>query len=719
MTEREAKQWIIQLRWRTVLMALINIFLRALAVAILLSATAIIFSKHSYWTSFFSLLLAFIGWSIYIKDWRIDNLGIAKRLDRRFAQLEESTTLLFKDKTALSFLERLQLEKITMVAGELKPFPTCDKRLMNSLGWLFSAGVLSLCLIYFASYRPVVNTKLTPLAAIVGKGEKLPARVSELRVQIVPPAYTGKVERRKDGFSISAEKDAQVSWQLRTSSAVKKLGFIFNDHPEIPLRSLNKEKTLWAFSQQVVKSGFYQVSIDGIRSDFYQIEVIPDHPVVINVLHPAAYLTIDIGAAQVLGLKVMMKDDYGISDAYIAATLTSGKGESVTFKEKKIAIDIPATHPKQLQLVKNIALEELGMKPADELYYEIHARDNHGQWSRSGMFLVSIQDTTELLSMAGMDSGLSLVPEYFRSQRQLIIDTEKLIKERKGISDAEFKSRSNSLGEDQKMLRLRYGKFLGEEDEQGHEHEEHVADRSHAEKPVSMGRAADVLSDYAHKHDQAEDATFFEPELKTKLKATLTEMWNSELHLRTYKLLQALPFEYKALRLLKDLQQQSRVYVAKTTFKPSVLKPEKRLSADLSQIKMSVTQARLNLVNTRFAVLKETLELIEGLKTKQGKSNNGSLTTPEIRLLLQSERYLMAAAITQPQRYLAALKVVKKTMSKHSDANEDELLTLQSAIAELIGDQPSIPGRKTKGPSATLSTLYFHQLKRLIVENGK
>ena len=63
--------------------------------------------------------------------------------------------------------------------------------------------------------------------------------------------------------------------------------------------------------------------------------------------------------------------------------------------------------------------------------------------------------------------GVDLMPEYFRSQRQIIIDSEKLLREKKGIAKETFNARSNSLAYDQKVLRLRYGEFLGEEFESG------------------------------------------------------------------------------------------------------------------------------------------------------------------------------------------------------------------------------------------------------------
>src|SRR6185295_2228842 len=125
----------------------------------------------------------------------------------------------------------------------------------------------------------------------------------------------------------------------------------------------------------------------------------------------------------------------------------------------------------------------------------------------------------------------------------------------------------------QKLLRLRYGKFLGEESVEG-ENGESFSKAGGA--PGDFGNAAKVLDAFTDKHDNAEDATYFKPAIKQQLKATLTEMWNAELRLRTFKPQEALPYEYKALRLLKDLQQKSRAYVAKTGVHVTPLDLKKR-----------------------------------------------------------------------------------------------------------------------------------------------
>jgi len=410
-----------------------------------------------------------------------------------------------------------------------------------------------------------------------------------------------------------------------------------------------------------------------------------------------------------------MQDDYGITDAYISATMANGKGEAVSFKEKKISFNLSFKGKKQVSIEKLISLREMGMKPGDELYFYISATDNHGQLSRSDMYFVSIQDTTELMSMTGIDNGVNLVPEYFRSERQIIIDTEKLLKEKESLSDADFKRRSNDLGVDQKMLRLRYGKFLGEESEAsiGGEHEggEHGGDdHDHHEEAAAVGDVSGIMEQYAHKHDNAEDATFFEPQLKAQLKATLTEMWNAELRLRTYRPQEALPYEYKALRLLKDLQQKSRAYVAKTTFKTSKLKPEKRLTGELTDIKAGTNKSKVEAIDKANTVLKQAIGVLENKKA-------GKDTAPQdLTILLKAQAELITHAAVSPGIYLPALKSLKKiiTSGKNKTIAVNDIAVAEKGLNHLLGQQEASPYPKTNTSSSALSRSYFNHLKNLI-----
>ena len=92
--------------------------------------------------------------------------------------------------------------------------------------------------------------------------------------------------------------------------------------------------------------------------------------------------------------------------------------------------------------------------------------------------------------------AMNIMPEYFRSQRQIIIDTEKLIAKRKKITDKEFKSASNEIGFDQKTLRLRYGQYLGEEFENS------IGGGNPL--PDNADKDGDILKGFRHAHDEGE-----------------------------------------------------------------------------------------------------------------------------------------------------------------------------------------------------------------------
>ena len=121
-------------------------------------------------------------------------------------------------------------------------------------------------------------------------------------------------------------------------------------------------------------------------------------------------------------------------------------------------------------------------------------------------------------------------------------------------------------------MRRRYGQFLGEESSlfggDEHEHEKE-------------GARHDVVAEYGHAHDQAENATLFDEATKKILRRALSAMWDAEKALRAITPQPALPPEYKALEAVKQLQQADRIYLHKTAFAPPPIKEELRMSGDV------------------------------------------------------------------------------------------------------------------------------------------
>ena len=290
---------------------------------------------------------------------------------------------------------------------------------------------------------------------------------------------------------------------------------------------------------------------------------------------------------------------------------------------------------KEARLAKTLDLKALEFAPGDELYYYWAAFDNRQpepNFTKSDSYFVVYKDTTQLEESELATMAVNIMPEYFRSQRQIIIDTEKLIAGKKKMALKAFQSQSNEIGFDQKALRLRYGQFLGEEFEKSigggggppdgdatsglaasvdsymHKHDEgegdHGAPAQHEEEHGHShggGSNADdakdpiaaMMEQYVHSHDDAETNTFHEQSTRALLKMALENMWQSELHLRLYEPEKALPFEQEALKYLKQSQQKARSYVKKTGFDPPQTKEkETRLTGEFKNVTDQFSQER-------------------------------------------------------------------------------------------------------------------------------
>ena len=286
-------------------------------------------------------------------------------------------------------------------------------------------------------------------------------------------------------------------------------------------------------------------------------------------------------------------------------------------------------------------------------------------------------DDAELATMA-----MNIMPEYFRSQRQIIIDTDKLIARKKRIGKPAFNSTSNEIGFDQKVLRLRYGQYLGEEFENqigGHSpladndanllagyehrhdvnpdpngevstakeehHEEHHAeaghDHGHANGPANgqeQDPMAALMEQYVHNHDNGEVNTFYEQSTRSLLKMALEQMWQSELQLRLYEPEKARPFEQKALEYLKIAQQKARAYAKKSGYDPPPLKEkETRLTGELKNVTNQYRLARQYQHRPVSALVAEVLSYVALPKLSPAQRQNvGQLGAALSGPLLQS-----------------------------------------------------------------------------------
>jgi len=401
-----------------------------------------------------------------------------------------------------------------------------------------------------------------------------------------------------------------------------------------------------------------------------------------------------------------IQDDYGIVSSDIIMTLSRGEGESVRFREVKQAVRGVSKKLREQLINISLPVDTFGLEPGDELYFYFSATDNKkpkGNKGRTDVYFLSIADTVQSEPVAYEGFALTNEAEYFKSQRQIIIDTEKLLKEQSQISRDDFEQRSNSIGADQKLLRLRYGVFLGEEyettgglgevdhsghdhgeiagenEEEGHDHDEHEAE-SNFSNPIY--NETPELEAYVHAHDESELSTFLDANVKAKLKEALTNMWEAELFLRTYKPKEALPFEYNALRLIKEVKRASRIYVERMGFEPPPIDEEqKRLTGDLDKIDAQTTTNQLQ---------KKPFEKVLVATYAKLKSAYQIQDMDNAEIILERFTDELVSKITsEPVRYGSLLAAVKQFQNQQSGEELRNILILIEDMIE-IGDLENV-----------------------------
>lgn len=563
----------------------------------------------------------FIAW----RGRRINRRWLARRLDAERADMEDSAALLFAHRSEISELQRLQRERLRRrIAGA--PMP--DLRPAWPLRHIAVAGVASLLVIAAVVFWPrAVDRDGMRAAAAADVAPGVP-RLVAWKLRIEPPAYTGLDPHDAEALDAQAPQGSRLSWTLRFDPEPDAAELVFHDGAIIELEAGEQG---WTASHTLEESTLYRILPAGAPAQplppLHRLDAVADQPPAIRVLAPEQSLSTMTVGQQEWALSFEATDDYGVAaDARLHITLAQGTGENITFAESSRSVrgSGPATRRRFDVVLDPVAL---GIQRGEDLVARLEVRDNRAprpQAARSPSLILRWPPPPPP-DIDGLDAlAREVLPAYFRSQRQIIIDAEALIGEQQALGPDRFRARSDALGVDQRVLRLRYGQFMGEEAEDGpapppvddaalaattlpiddfgqeptapeqpapeagerpgagmldlhdHDHDEGPEPRDGS----AFGSMDGVLEQYAHLHDLPEAATLLDPRTRETLRRALGEMWQSELHLRQGDPASALPFAYRALRFIQQVREADRIYLARTGSQLPPVDPGRRLGGD-------------------------------------------------------------------------------------------------------------------------------------------
>ena len=691
-----------------------------------------------------SFLAVCILYGLWLKPWKFGIKEVCSYLDNTINELEYSTALLLAKSEELSMLAKIQQFRIgeTLVAKKRKIH--LEHKLAKSLVIAFSCVGLGLLLHYSGittgsrTTESMVPQKeailFQPLDSL--SKEVVAPVVQSQKITIRYPAYTGKSASVTSDMNVKVLEGSSVNWSIGFNQPIEKAMFQFAaDETEMLLKNDVYIKRLNA-----TNAGFYALKFaDTLQNEYlselYSFEVFKDETPEVDMNNLSQFSSFEADDSQEFTFTSIITDDFGIADVAIIATVSKGTGESVKFREERLSFDTPfQKSSKSATLQKKIDLRGLRMEPGDELYFYVEVKDNKepkANIARTETYFSVIKDTvTDDFAVEGT-MGADLMPDYFRSQRQLIIDTEKLIAEKPAVKKTDFNFRSNELGFDQKALRIKYGKFMGDEteaptapkaigeasipedmlDEYSHKHdgsnehnlvvEEEDQDHNHSKDSGNVDDAEqDPLEAYVHDHGDPEASTLFAKSLKSMLKDAMAEMWDAELYLRLYEPEKSLPYQHKALKLIQEIKNSARIYVHRIGFDPPPIKEDKRLSGELKDIKGFSKTEELK-AEEAYPNMKAALEVLALVL-----SENRKLSQENKVVLKAAGDELAVLAIAEPSKYLKILQGLKWL----SEAEQLEMNRVNAVYTGLIR---ALPNQKDV-PSASIR--YDGKMNQLFLE---
>ena len=609
-------------------------------------------------------------------------------LNQHFSELEDSTQLLLVEASQLSALEKLQHHKVqSHLEAILK-----QQRQVNYIDlspkfakkkYLYSCSIVVLWLLililannlqWFAKANAWLDTSSTVSAIedthiedknLERQHDNVLVDIVSQQVIIEPPPYSLSKNQAASTVSTSLDIDtlegSYISWAFTFSAPALDYFIVFSSGERQQL--IKQEDGRYYFRGKVTTSMVYHLAAESAESienklsakaiskklsamelskklskkfsAIYRINLTSDQAPKIRFISPKSTVT-EYGknSTPSLSAEVQISDDFAIAEVDILASIAKGSGEGVKFRDQHFSFDRTEIIDGKQYYYKTWSLMELDMEPGDELYFTVVAYDNRQperQQTRSTTKIIRwLEEEQTGINADGV--LLDFMPEYFKSQRQIIIETIELIEDEAGFYRTEFNHKSQSLGNAQSALKEKYGQFLGDEfegqhnvdatfdesfdesqsadeqhrpeiqvhdeaggssnavinisDEQHQEtaEHEHASDRQSTSSNDDLSGRMAIINRYGHNHEDSDVGMMNSQDPRALMKKSLANMWQAELHLMLSEPVLALPFEQQALRLLNLAKKAERIYVKRLGFEPPPVTEQRRYQGEQTDI---------------------------------------------------------------------------------------------------------------------------------------
>lgn len=518
-----------------------------------------------------------------------DRAWLIRRLDAARPDLEDSSALLFLPPATPTPLQALQRARIVDRLDRGSPHELAAPW---SRGWLIALSCAAVLIVVAVVLWPRPGEGPPPLAPSqegIAAAPGLPRLIAQ-NLRILPPAYTALPKRDSARLDAQAPLGSRLEWTLRFDPAAEAPRLLLVDGKPVTLR---RDGDSWIAGMTLDRSFLYRVDAAAGRGPtppLHRIDALPDNPPQVKALSPA--LTLVKPGQRIWTPAFAATDDYGVAaSARLRVTLAIGEGENVTFSEREIPVSGTGA-ARDRRFAPGLDFARFGFAAGGDMVVQLIVRDNRSPAPQEvrGPSVILRWPSARAPESSGLEGMVNTtLPAYFRSQRQIIIDAEALLKRKGSLSADRYLANSGTIGNDQQILRGRYSQFLGGEEEgeptlptsdaQGHSDGDGHDHGPPAKASAGFGAPEDVLAEFGHPHDES-PASSLDPETRATLKKAVDEMWGSERELKQGRPDLALPYANRALRFIKEVQQATRVFLSKVGPELPPIDPTRRMTGE-------------------------------------------------------------------------------------------------------------------------------------------
>lgn len=432
------------------------------------------------------------------------------------------------------------------------------------------------------------SSRLAPNAATDRSKEAAAVvTIEEMRVRVVPPAYSGLgVEEVSGDAPVRALQGSQIEVILSASGPVEGASLSFNGAMN-SMRSLGEGQF----------SGTFTASLSGaFEARALADERIAPAPVVravevYNDAMPQARIT-EPANDQLLrslpnapvAVRWTASDDLGLANVALKYIKSRGEGDSAKFTNGEVNVgSVERGNLREWRGAVMLDLGRLDMQPGDTLVFWIEVRDrnpNANNMGRSASVAIAVA-TPELAKLNLSDLMPSEIGRFLLSERQIIIHTEKLHNERARLTPSELKDRANDIAAEQRDFKNSFNDYIHLEG--AVEEADTSAGSGSAPTVEEQVRAAEDERTQPHMHGIPEPPAGSSTSVK-EMTYAIRAMWDAEDALTNADTVQALKYEREALTRLKRAQSSVR-YIPPILPQSKPIDLKRRYAGELAEIK--------------------------------------------------------------------------------------------------------------------------------------